>query len=226
MFDSILSTSQGTLSMQLEGVCLGSAFLMGIVIAIVFAMTSKAKTSRGFIISLVVLPALVQSIIVMVNGNLGTGVAILGAFSLVRFRSIPGNSKDISTIFFTMVVGLACGMGYITYAAFITIITCVIMLLVNYAPFKTRGERSMALKITIYEDLDYTTIFDEIFSEYLKSYEKVFVKTTNMGSMYQLNYLIEMKDPKKEKEFIDALRCKNGNLNIQCGSAESPAEQL
>lgn len=226
MFDSIIATAESSLSWQIAAECMGSALLMGIIIALVTALTSKGNTSRGFIVSLVVLPALVQTIIMMVNGNLGTGVAIMGAFSLVRFRSLSGNSKDICSIFFAMVVGLACGMGYITYGIFITLITCLVVVLVNYAPFKTRTEKSQSLRITIYEDLDYTTVFDDIFSEYLNSYEKVLVKTTNMGSMYQINYQIEMKDPKKEKEFIDALRCRNGNLNIQCGNAENTIEQL
>jgi uncharacterized membrane protein YhiD involved in acid resistance len=162
----------------------------------------------------------------LVNGNLGAGVAIVGAFSLIRFRSIPGNSRDISSIFLTMVVGLATGMGYVTYGAFITVFLCAVELVVYFLPFQTKSERQKSLKITICEDLDYTTIFDDIFEEYLKSVELEMVKTVNMGSMYQLQYLIEQKDESKEKEMIDALRCRNGNLTILCGRVMTPMEQL
>lgn len=228
MFKSILNTAAeaGTLSLRTAGVCLGAAFIMGVIIACVYYFSVKGKTTRGFIGTLILIPVLVQTIIMLVNGNLGTGVAILGAFSLIRFRSIPGNSRDISSIFFTMVVGLACGMGYITYAAVITLFTCLVMFLMNCTPWRTKGEREKSLRITIHEDLDYTDVFDDIFQTYLKSWERTLVKTTNMGSMYQLFYQIQFKDPKEEKAFIDEIRCRNGNLNIQCGSMPENPEQL
>ncbi len=226
MFKSILNTAESTLTLRSAGLCVGAALAMGILIAVVYYLSVRGRTSRGFVGTLVVVPVLVQTIIMLVNGNLGTGVAILGAFSLIRFRSIPGNSRDISSIFFAMVIGLACGMGYLTYAAAITIFTCLVMVVINCTPWRTKSEQEKSLRITIHEDLDYTDVFEDIFEKYLKSYERTLVKTVNMGSMYQLFYQIQLKNSKEEKEFIDELRCRNGNLNIQCGNIPENPEQL
>ncbi len=226
MFQSILDNTASTLDIKTAIICTGACILCGLLIAICYYIANRQDASRNFCLSLVILPVLVQTIIMMVNGNLGTGVAIVGAFSLIRFRSIPGNSREISAVFFTMVVGLAAGMGYITYALFIAICINAVILIVWLLPIKTREEKQQLLKVTIYEDLDYTTIFDEVFDEYLKSYTSQMVKTTNMGSMYICQYLIEQKDTAREKEFLDALRCRNGNLNIVCSRVPNTIEQL
>ena len=226
MFESVFNTAEATLSVRSAVICTGVSLLCGLIIAICYYYTDRKRANRGFCLSLVVIPALVQAVIMMVNGNLGTGVAIMGAFTLVRFRSIPGSAREISAIFFTMVTGLAFGMGYLTYGCYVTVALCVVMLLVHFFPVRMRAEKMQSLKVTIYEDLDYMTIFDDLFREYLKSYDKVMVKTTNMGSMYQLQYNIEMKNPGKEKEFIDALRARNGNLTIICGNATEAGETL
>lgn len=224
MFHSVLQNVGGTLSYQLAVICTGVSLVLGIIIACSYRLTGRC--SKNFFVSLVILPVLVQTIIMLVNGNLGTGVAIVGAFSLIRFRSIPGNSREITCVFFSMVTGLATGTGYITYGVFVTIVVVVAMLVFSILPVDRRERRKQSLKITIYEDLDYTEIFEDVFKEYLKSCEVEMVKTINMGSMYQIIYRIEQKDRKREKEFIDELRCRNGNLNIVCTRVPEMMEQL
>lgn len=224
MFHSLLQNVGGTLSYHSAMVCTGVSLLVGIIIAFSYRLTGKC--SKNFFVSLILLPCLVQTIIMLVNGNLGTGVAIVGAFSLIRFRSIPGNSREITCVFFSMVTGLATGTGYVTYAIFITAVVVVAMVLFSLIPVDRRERRRQNLKITIYEDLDYTEIFEDLFEKYLKFCEVQMVKTVNMGSMYQIVYCIEQKDRKKEKEFIDELRCRNGNLNIVCSKVPEFMEQL
>ncbi|MBS5897960.1 MAG: DUF4956 domain-containing protein, partial [Prevotella histicola] len=170
-----------------------------------------------FTISLVILPGLIQVVIMMVNGNLGTSVAALGAFSLVRFRSVPGNSKEICSVFFSMAIGLATGMGYITFAVLITIIIGLVLLILFKTSFGEKSLHSKELKITIPENLDYTEIFEDIFSNFASRISLERVKTTNLGSMYELQYSIVFKNDKLEKEFIDEIRCRNGNLPVICG---------
>lgn len=224
MFNTILNLTAHTLTVGAAVKCTCASLILGFVIAVCYAITGK--TTKNFFVSLVILPAMVQTVIMLVNGNLGTGVAIVGAFSLVRFRSIPGTSREISNIFFAMVAGLATGMGYITYAIFITGFIVAVTLVMYAVPFFKGEENMRSLKITIYENLDYTEIFDDIFKKYLKKTEMQNVKTVNMGSMYQLHYYIEFKDNSKEKEFIDEVRCRNGNLSVVCGRIVQQAEQL
>ena len=162
----------------------------------------------------------------MVNGNLGTGVAVLGAFSLIRFRSVPGNAKDIACIFFSMAVGLATGMGYITFAALITVVVSVFYMLLSKTKFGESESPEKELKVIIPENLDYTEIFDDLFTKYTKKSSLEKVKTTNLGSMYELSYHILLKDKKQEKAFIDEIRCRNGNLTVICARAQSIKEEL
>lgn len=215
MFTSVISSVTGSLSIESAIICTLVSLVLGFIIALVYM--AQGTYSKNFIVTLIILPALVQTIIMLVNGNLGTSVAVMGAFSLVRFRSIPGSSKEITAIFFSMVVGLAAGMGYLTYAAVITVIIGLGTLLLSKSKFAEKSGQSQELKITIPENIDYTQIFDDIFEKYTKKVLLQKVKTTNMGSMYELKYSIEIKDAKQEKEFIDELRCRNGNLTIVCG---------
>lgn len=227
MFDSILTDAANTLSYRDAVLCTGTSLLCGFFIAFCYYLGSlKNRGSKNFCISLIILPPLVQTVIMLVNGNLGAGVAIVGAFSLVRFRSIPGNSRDISTIFLAMTVGLSTGMGYLTYGVFITVIIGVILLGMRFLPLFAKREKMQMLRITIYENLDYTGIFDEIFEKYLSYVEQESVKTVNMGSMYQISYHIIQKDRKLEKEFIDAVRTRNGNLTVVCGQIPALSEEL
>lgn len=224
MFESILSSSGGSLTVLAATECTMASLFLGLIIAACYYFTGRG--TKNFCAALVVLPAMVQIVIMLVNGSLGTGMAIVGAFSLIRFRSLPGNSHDISCIFFAMVIGLATGMGYITYAVFVTLIIGAVMVMLHLVPLPPKTEKRQELKITIYEDLDYTDIFNDLFEEYLVSYELKSVKTVNMGSMYEIDYLIEQKDRKREKEMIDAIRCRNGNLTIVCRRMATPSEQL
>lgn len=178
------------------------------------------------IVSLALLPTLVQVVIMMVNGNLGAGVAVLGTFSLVRFRSVPGTSREISCIFFAMAVGLATGMGFITFAAAVTVIVGAVMLILTKSPIGKMQPTCRELKITIPENLDYTEIFDEVFDKYIKKQELVKVKTTNLGSMYELTYLVTLKNSNQEKQLIDDIRCRNGNLTVICGRPHTVVEEL
>ncbi len=209
MFNSILSTN---LTLINFAICILTSFVMGLIVALVHAKTNR--TNKNFITTLVVLPALVTIVILLVNGNLGTAVAVGGAFSLVRFRSIPGNSKEILSVFFAMAIGLAIGTGYIAYSIIFTLIASFIILFLHFIKFGEKGEKTRILKISIPEDLDYTEVFNDIFDEYLNSVELTVAKTVNMGSMFELTYLIDLKNNINEKEFIDKIRVKNGNLKI------------
>lgn len=193
------------------------------IIALVYMIHSTY--TKSFVISLVMLPALIGVIIMMVNGNLGTSVAVLGAFSLVRFRSVPGSSKEITSIVFAMAVGLATGMGYVTFAGLITVLVSLVLFLLSRTPFgETRSARE--LRVLISEDLDYTAVFEDIFAQYTRTHQLNKIKTTNLGSMFDLYYHITLKDPAQEKALIDALRCRNGNLTIVCNHSGGSREEL
>ena len=181
-----------------------------------FAYMYKTRYTKSFVITLAMLPAVVCVVIMMVNGNVGAGVAVAGAFSLVRFRSVPGTAKEIGTIFMAMGAGLIAGMGYLGYASLFTIILCAVFIVYNRLDFGTKKKAAIykTFVIVIPEDLDYTSVFDDIFDEYTRAYELVNVKTTNMGSMFKLTYDVELKSGLNEKEMIDKIRCRNGNLEI------------
>ena len=210
MFNSVI-VSTG-LTIKSTTICLISAIILGIVIALVHMKTSRY--SKNFIITLSILPILVSVVMMMVNGDLGTSVAILGAFSLIRFRSMPGNSKEIASVFWAMAIGLSIGMGQIWFALLVTIVVGLLILLYNAINFGESTNIEKVLDITIPEDLDYDTVFDDLFKKYLKSYELLKVKTTNLGSLYELKYNIILNKNVKEQEFINELRVRNGNLKI------------
>ena len=217
MFTSYLVNAAGELTTEGALISLVASMICGLVIAALYMV--RSDYGKNFVIALVILPALVQVVITVVNGNLGASVAVMGAFSLVRFRSAPGSAKDITAIFFAMAVGLANGMGYILYSATIVGIVGVIYLFLTLSGFGEHGVREKHLKVLIPESLDYTTVFDDVFEKYVKRSELIKVKTTDLGSIFELNYQITLKDAKQEKEFLDALRTKNGNLTIICSRA-------
>ena len=196
---------------------------MHVLIALIFHFVGE--TSKSYKTSLVIFPLLVQAVIMMVNGNLGTSVAVLGAFSLVRFRSVPGNSKEICGVFFAMAAGLATAMGCLVFAATLTIVVGVIFIVCENL-FNGFNTNQKALRITIPENLDYTSVFDDIFSKYTKKAELINVKTTNMGSMFELKYMIDVKADINEKQMIDEIRCKNGNLTVICSHNLQQGEAL
>ena len=222
MFISILE-STGGLTIGGAIICTVASIILGLTIAYIYM--GQGRCSKNFAITLVTLPVLVQVVIMMVNGNLGTGVAILGAFGLVRFRSVPGTSKEICCVFFAMAVGLATGMGFITFAVMITVVISLLLLILSKTTFgETKSLR--LLKITNPESLDYTEAFNDIFERYAKEVTLNRVKTTNLGSLFELNYDIVLKDDKQEKALIDELRCRNGNLTIVCSRPQMEKEQL
>ena len=205
--------------------CVGLSLLLGIISALSY--TFKTRYTKSFLLTLAILPAVVCVVIMMVNGNIGTGVAVAGAFSLVRFRSAPGTAKEIGMLFLAMSSGLIAGMGYLAYAVLFTVIMCLVCML--YSSLKIGEKRISSYKtmaVTIPEDLNYTEIFDDILKQYASSYELKKVKTTNMGSMFKLTYDIELKDKKLEKEMIDAIRVRNGNLEISVSNQEVPNSEL
>ena len=224
MFTSILTATGGGLTVTGATVCTLTSIILGLAIAYIYM--SVGRCSKNLAITLVILPTLVQVVIMMVNGNLGTSVAILGAFSLVRFRSVPGTSKEILCVFFVMAIGLATGMGYITFAFLITVVVGVLLLISTKTNFAEPKEDTKQLKVTIPEVLDYTEVFDDLFERYTKSARLDKVKTTNLGSMFELQYEVVLKDVRQEKAFIDELRCRNGNLTIICSRPQVDREQL
>ena len=195
-------------------ICVLTAVVLGILTARIF---SRGKEHTGsFAIALAMLPSVVAMVIMLVNGNLGAGLAVAGTFALVRFRSAPGTAKEITAIFFTVAIGLACGMGYVGYAAVFFLLVSACALLLDQVHFGQPANRHRQLKITIPENLDYEGLFDDLFETYTFRHELTRVRTTNMGTLYELCYDIELRDPRKIKDFIDAIRCRNGNLNIVC----------
>lgn len=214
----------GTFSIAAVAAAMASALILGIAIALIYKCSGVHMGS--FSVILAVMPLLVTSVIMIVNGNLGASVAVLGAFGLVRFRSTPGSAKEIGFIFFAMAVGLAAGMGFLSLAAIITLVVGTAFLVLEKSHFGWDNSKERQLRITIPEDLNYTGIFDDLFQAYTRSARLERVKTTNMGTMYELSYRIEMRDVNQEKEFIDELRCRNGNLSIVSGLVQHDKNEL
>ena len=211
-----------TVSVQTFLLCIGTALILGLFLALTYSF--RSHTTRSFVATLAILPAVVCVVIMMVNGNVGAGVAVAGAFGLVRFRSAPGTAREIGTIFLAMAAGLITGMGYLAYAVLFTLILGLALLLCQLLIRPTGGQST--LRITVPEDLDYTRMFDDLFARYTKDWETVSVKTTNMGSLFRMTYRITLKNAAEEKEFIDALRCRNGNLEVSISQEEADAYAL
>ena len=206
--------------------CVGVALVAGVILALTYMF--RNRYTKSFVVTLALLPAVVCVVIMMVNGNVGTGVAVAGAFSLVRFRSAPGSARDICMLFLAMGAGLIAGMGYLAYALLFTVILCAFFLLYNFLDMGAKKNQAThkTLTVTIPEDLDYTGVFADIFEKYTTACELVRVKTVNMGSMFRLTYDLALADPALEKEMIDALRERNGNLEIAVSVQETAEVQL
>ena len=208
MLKSIIN---GSLTLDKLLILIIFGIILGFIVAIVHKITGKYN--KNYLITVSILPVIIEAIMLMVNGSLGTGIAVAGAFSLVRFRSMPGTSKEMLTIFLSMTIGLILGMGYVFYASILTLISSIfIILFANIKIFDNNKDK--ILKITIPENLDYTDVFNNEFNKYLNKFEIIQVKTTNMGSLFELTYLVNVKSDINEKEFLDDLRIKNGNLKI------------
>ena len=222
VFDSIFTTT--TLTGKDFLIATVSSLLCGLFIALLYRV--KNKPSKSFIVTLVVLPAAVQMVIMLVNGNLGAGVAVAGAFSLVRFRSAPGKGQEIAALFEAMAVGLATGMGYVGIAAIFTAIISVVMLVVEMTGLGEKNVTERVLKITVPENLDFEGKFDSTFKKYLDKYTLDEVKTTNMGSLYKITYNVVVRSGASVKEMIDELRTGNGNLEISLARPVAAQEEL
>lgn len=212
MLESIISSGL-TLSTFL--ICTLTSLVLGIGIA--FVGMYRSRSTQSFAVALAILPVVVQLVIMLVNGNVGAGVAVAGAFSLVRFRSVPGTAREIGVLFMAMAIGLATGMGFVGLAVISFIIISAVILLLTAVGFGKAPAAERSLRITIPENLDYEGLFDDVFAKYTKSAELIKVKTSNMGTLYELQYGIVLKSENVPKEFLDELRCRNGNLNIVCG---------
>jgi len=206
--------------------CVSAALALGLVITLSYMY--RTRYTRSFVVTLALLPAVVCVVIMMVNGNVGAGVAVAGAFSLVRFRSVPGTAREIAMLFLAMGAGLVCGMGYLAYALLFTLVLCAAFVIYNRLDLGTHRNAAIyrMLNITIPEDLDYGQVFDDLFEKYTTSCELVRVKTTNMGSLFRLTYQVTLRDAATEKEMIDAIRCRNGNLEISLSRQDTTVTEL
>lgn len=227
MLESLFPTTTTSSMLSVGPMLAGIAAALGLGLMLAWAYAFRSRATRSFVIALAVLPAIVAVVIMMVNGNIGAGVAVAGAFSLVRFRSAPGSARDISFIFLAMAVGLVCGMGYVLYAAIITVVLGAVLAVYQFSGFGAKNDfRDRLLKITIPEDLDYVGLFTDIFASYTTYHELVSVKTSNMGSLYKLSYEIGVVDVANERAMIDEIRCRNGNLEVALTRQEVGREAL
>jgi len=224
MLNTNLLTLTSLTVAQASLICLATALVLGMVIACIYMY--KNTYTKSFVITLALLPAMVQTVIMLVNGNLGVGVAVMGTFSLIRFRSVPGSASEILSIFFAMAVGLATGMGLVFYAIVFTVIIGAVMFLYNKLNIGDTKLSRRTLKIVIPEDLDFTEIFDDILEKYTRQHRLERVQTTNLGSLFELRYTVTLKDVRQEKEFLDQIRQRNGNLNITCSRYAASREEL
>jgi len=224
MLSSIFSKGTNSITLPQLIFCVLISLTLGILVASVHMY--RNVYSRNFVITLAILPVLVQSVIMLVNGNLGTGVAVLGAFSLIRFRSVAGGSREITSIFWSMGIGLATGMGYVIYVVVFSVIVASFLLLIYRTNFGQQKSTERELKVTIPEDLDYPDLFDDIFEKYTYSNRLDSVRTTTMGSLYELRYVVLLKDSAQEKKLIDAIRIRNGNLPVVLGKLATNRDEL
>ena len=225
MLESIFSTTTAaSISLGSCAIAAGVAIILGVIISVTHKLTTKS--TPNFLLTVAILPLLVEVVILLVNGNLGTSLAVAGAFSLIRFRSMPGNSKEIITVFWAMATGLALGMGYIVYSAIITVVVAALMLGYNLILKKASKVEQRKLKIVIPENLDYDEVFNDLFEKYTDKCELTKSKTTNMGSTYELSYLVDLKKDIKEKEFLDEIRVRNANMLVMLERPEVDEEVL
>ncbi|MDR2751294.1 MAG: DUF4956 domain-containing protein [Clostridiales bacterium] len=226
MFEPIFtSTTETAISPLSLALAMAASIAMGLLISVVYMKTHETKTpSRGFALTLVILPSVIAIIILLIGNSVARAFSLAGAFQIIRFRSAPGNPKDITYVLFSMAVGLCSGMGFIGYAIISAIALCAVMVVLELAKFGVSKSTEQILKITIPESLDYQNAFDGVFKKYTSACKRVKVKTADLGSLYELHYKVTTKSPDDEKAFIDALRCRNGNLNITLSLDEPLSE--
>lgn len=213
MFNTIFT---GSMELRTFLLCVGAAACLGLLNAGVFMF--RNRYSAGFAMTLSLLSPMVAVVIMLVNGSVGAGVAVAGTFSMIRFRSAPGTAREIGSIFLSVAVGIACGMGYIGLAAVFFVVMAALTLALVLLRFGESEGAEKELRITVPEDLEFDEMFDDLFREYTREHRIDRIRTVNMGTMYELRYTVVLKDPKKTKAFLDAIRCRNGNLTVSCGS--------
>ncbi|MGG4127048.1 DUF4956 domain-containing protein [Paenibacillus illinoisensis] len=224
MLDSIFSSAltDTTLTFSSAVITIGLAILMGAIISLTYMKTNANTYSQSFTLTMVVLPVIVAIIILLIGSNVARAFSLAGAFSIIRFRSAPGDPKDISYVLFTMASGLACGVGAFGYAVLFTIILCVLMFVLSHFKFGAKKSQQKLLKVTIPENLSYEEAFDEVFKKFNVEYQLNKVRTTELGSLYELVYLVHLGQHINQKEFLDAVRTRNGNLDISLNMAPTP----
>lgn len=223
MFGSIIDSTGLTASSAI--ICTLASLVLGFGASMLYRL-KNSRASKNLMVSMVVLPALVQAVIMLVNGSVGAGIAVMGAFNLVRFRSTPGSSRDICFIFYAMGIGLATGMGYIGFAVLLAAVVGAVLAVLAFVPAFSAAGSAKQLRIMIPEDLNYMDCFDDIFAEYLSSWKLVQAKTTSMGTLFDLRYEVVLKDASREKELIDKIRVRNGNLTVCCGVLPADRDEL
>lgn len=225
LFTTASSTTESTLTVGHSLIALLAAFAVGILISLVYMRTHKnGSPSQSFALTIVILPAVISVIILLVGSNIARAFSLAGAFSIIRFRSVPGDPKDIAYVLFALAAGLACGMGYLTFGFLFTLVVCLVMLILNAIKFGQSKTTGKLLKIVIPENLDYQNALEDVLNQFTVSHDLVKVKTTDLGSLYELVYQVTTRDDRKEKDFLDELRCRNGNLNITLVMNAQPAE--
>jgi hypothetical protein len=225
LFTTASSTTESTLTVGNSLIAMLAAFAVGILISLVYMRTYKNNNpSQSFALTIVILPAVISVIILLVGSNIARAFSLAGAFSIIRFRSVPGDPKDIAYVLFALAAGLACGMGYLTFGFLFTLVVCLVMLILNAIKFGQGKTTGKLLKVMIPENLDYENALEDVLNQYTVSHDLVKVKTTDLGSLYELVYQVTTRDDRKEKDFLDELRCRNGNLNITLVMNAQPAE--
>lgn len=218
MFQSIIYTTDTTISAGASILSILTALALGLAIALCYLFTQKkGSCTKDFVVAIALIPAIVAVVILLVGNSVARAFSLAGAFALIRFRSAPGSAKDIAVVFLSTAMGLACGLGYLLFGAAAAVMICAVLAVLSRTRFGEPRGSEKQLKITIPEDLNYTGVFDDIFTEYFTECELVNVRTANMGTLYELTYLVSLKDGADEKELIDSVRCRNGNLNISLG---------
>ena len=224
MFDSIFTEAAetGASTLTWQGICIaiGTALILGLIISGVYMATNKQGYSQSFVLTVVILPLVITLIIMLVGSNVARAFSLAGAFSIIRFRTTMGSPKDVLYIFFTLAIGLALGMGCIEYGIVAAIFFCLIILVLSKLNYGVQKNSPKQLRVVLPENIDYNELFDDIFAKYTTSYYIVRVKTTDLGSLFEVMYNISLKKDINEKSFIDELRCRNGNLSISISVKE------
>ena len=224
MFESIMNNASAQLTYESAILCMITALILGIANALLH--TRNKKYTKNFVMVVALLPLVVQVIVIMVNGNLGTSVAILGAFSLIKFRSVPASSKELMSIFISMAIGLATGMGHILFSVVFMLVIIMAEMILSKTLFIEAKVESKILRILIPDDLNYDDVFKKILLKYTVSNTLDKVKTTNMGSMYELTYSVILKDDSDIRQLINEIRCRNGNLTVAIYKKEEDINEL